>query len=227
MKTKRGFTLIELLVVIAIIAVLAALLLPTLNKAKTKAWTTQCLAHLRQIAMGMKMYADDSNGRYPMSGGVIEWNKVDPASGTQSWMQQVVSYVGSTNVYRCPANKLVPEAKQSNFNYFNGTRAAFVASGFARASVSGQSILYPSSYVMAGDTLDTPDDMLEFNPLDADKDDYTQNCVGGASNGVPSIGWQAHSKGQNLAFEDGHAKWYQAYKPSEMTFRYDSMHGWQ
>lgn len=220
MKTKRGFTLVELLVVIAIIAVLAALLLPSLNKAKTKAWTTQCLAHLRQIGLGMKMYADDSNGRYPMSAGTIEWNQTDPVSGVQSWMQQIVTYVGSTNVYRCPANKLVPAAKQSNFNFFNGTRAAFIASGFNRAPVNGQSILFPSSYVMAGDT-------LEFNPLDADKDDYTQNCVGGVSNGVPAIEWQAHSKGQNLAFEDGHAKWYQGYRANEMTFRYDSMHGWQ
>lgn len=227
MKTKRGFTLVELLVVIAIIAVLAALLLPTLGKAKAKAWSTQCLGHLRQIALGMRMYADDSNGRYPMSGGVILWDRTDPVSGTQSWMQQIISYVGSTNVYRCPANKLVPAAKQSNFNYFNGTRAAFIASGFKRASVSGQSILYPSCYVMAGDTVDTPDDTMEFNPLDADKDDYTQNCVGGASNGVPAIGWRAHTTGQNLAFEDGHAKWYQGYKSSEMTFRYDEMHGWQ
>ena len=220
MKTKRAFTLVELLVVIAIIAVLAALLLPTLNKAKTKAWTTQCLAHLRQISLGMKMYADDANGRYAMSAGTIGWNQTDPISGVQSWMQQIFPYITTTNIYRCPANKLVPENKQSNFNYFNGTRAAYVASNFQRAAVNGQSILFPSSYVMAGDT-------LEFNPLDADKDDYSQNCVGGESNGVPSIEWQAHNKGQNLDFEDGHAKWYQAYRPSEMTFRYDSMHGWQ
>ncbi|MEY4385056.1 MAG: hypothetical protein RLY20_339 [Verrucomicrobiota bacterium] len=227
MKTKRAFTLIELLVVIAIIAILAALLLPALNQAKAKAWSTQCLAHLRQVAMGMRMYADDSNSRYPMSAGTIAWDQTDPVSGVQSWMQQIVSYVGTTNVYRCPANKLVPPAKQSNFNYFNGTRAAFIAPGSKRAAVRGQSILYPSCYVMAGDTFDTKEDTLEFNPLDADKDDYTQNCVGGASNGLPAIGWQAHTGGQNLAFEDGHAKWYQGYKPTEMTFRYDEMHGWQ
>ena len=119
MNPRRAFTLVELLVVIAIIAVLAALLLPTLNKAKTKAWSTQCLAHLRQISLGMKMYADDSNGRYAMSAGVIGWNQTDPISGVQSWMQQIVSYVGTTNVYRCPANKLVPADKQSNFNFLD------------------------------------------------------------------------------------------------------------
>ena len=129
MKTKRGFTLVELLVVIAIIAVLAALLLPTLGKAKAKAWSTQCLAHLRQISFGMKMYADDANNRYAESAGVIEWNQTDPVTKVQSWMQQIVSYVQTTNVYRCPANKLLPLDKQSNFNFFNGARAAYVASG--------------------------------------------------------------------------------------------------
>ena len=217
---KRGFTLVELLVVIAIIAVLAALLLPTLSKAKTKAWSVQCLAHLRQISLGMKLYADDSNGRYAESAGVIEWNQTDPTTGVQSWMQQIISYVQTTNIYRCPANKLVAADKQSNFNFFNGARAAYIASNSNRAPVISQSILFPSSYVMSGDT-------LEFNPLDADKDDYSQNCVGGASNGLPAIEWQAHSKGQNLAFEDGHAKWYGGYRPNEMTFRYDSMHGWE
>jgi prepilin-type N-terminal cleavage/methylation domain-containing protein len=219
-RLSRGFTLIELLVVIAIIAVLAALLLPALNRAKTKAWSTQCLGQLRQIAIGMRLYSDDSNGRYAQSAGVIGWDQTDPISGVQSWMQQIISYVASTNVYRCPANRLVASEKQSNFNYFNGARAAFVASGFRRAPVNSQAIRFPSAYVLAGDT-------LEFNPLDADKDDYSFNCVGGVSNGVPALEWQAHATGQNLAFEDGHAKWYQGYKPSEMTFRYDAMHGWQ
>lgn len=220
----RAFTLIELLVVIAIIAILAALLLPALAQAKQRAWTISCGSNLHQIGLGMAMFADENNGLFPISGGIIPWNTVSSDAPTNGWTQQITSLVGNTNVYHCPGNVQLPAANQSAFNYFNGVRAAFIAAGNTAAAASVTKILYPAAYVLSGDTIDRN---LYFATNDCDKDDYSQNCVGGSANGTPAVDWQAHSKGQNLLFADGHSRWYQGYNTNDMTFRYDSIHGWE
>jgi prepilin-type N-terminal cleavage/methylation domain-containing protein len=118
---RACFTLIELLVVIAIIAILAALLLPALGRAQERAQITQCLSNLRQIGLGVKMYADDNRGTVPPKDN-RQLGKPDPFEGyalglggndpapSNGFMARATNrplfpYLGRLQAFRCPADK--------------------------------------------------------------------------------------------------------------------------
>ena len=101
-----AFTLIELLVVIAIIAILAALLLPALAKAKTKAVQTQCLSNLKQLNLAMVLYCGDNQDKTPKSDSV-------PGQDIWWWYKELdKAYAGVKGpsgsndvVFRCPKDR--------------------------------------------------------------------------------------------------------------------------
>jgi prepilin-type N-terminal cleavage/methylation domain-containing protein/prepilin-type processing-associated H-X9-DG protein len=138
LKEKTGFTLIELLVVIAVIGILAALLLPVLNSVKNKAKRTTCLNNLRQIALGVRMYADDSNDRSPVG-------KVAHVPLAMAYKELMKNYVGlqgaastQDRLFACPADTFY-------YDYIFKFHPGYWV-GFVPQSVSSQSNSDYSSY---------------------------------------------------------------------------------
>ena len=102
---RRGFTLIELLVVIAIIAILAAILFPVFAKARSKARQASCQSNLKQIALATLMYAEDYDGRFPITTPMcVSGPDVFSFSGdTPPWWMLLMPYVKNEQIFSCPA----------------------------------------------------------------------------------------------------------------------------
>lgn len=202
---RRGFTLIELLVVIAIIAILAALLLPALGRARDKARLVKCLSNLKQVGLAAKLFAMDNGGLYPWHIVPAEGGTFGPMAG-EGWRNFLAlsNELANPKILACPSDfetKIIVDWSDR-------------ADGFAHPANRGRAL----SYFTGLDSFER----LSITLVAGDRHvtgALAERCTSVCDDpGVPAldmgkgttpIGWAGgvHGPVGNLAISDGSALW--------------------
>ena len=197
MRRCIRFTLIELLIVIAIIAILAALLLPALNKARARGRDVSCSGNLRQIALALQSYTNDNHG-FVMAYTDYSWNYRKWQTALMPYLYSGVKFSASSvdtfvvdgiprPIFRCPAQPQEPTYASLRSNFGANTYVFSQTSGGCKQQV--WRIKAPSRRMLVMDRQTTPSETTN--------DTGISNCS--------QLGLRHGSNsGPNISFADGH-----------------------
>ncbi|HEY3397969.1 MAG TPA: prepilin-type N-terminal cleavage/methylation domain-containing protein [Armatimonadota bacterium] len=202
---RKGFTLIELLVVIAIIAILAAILFPVFARARAKAQQANCLSNVKQLALGILMYASDNDNCLPPGHSQFIMAGWDTALNWHAWDECIYPYVKNAQIYLCPSDPTAAGAWSGtawtaggscNYNGFPSSyayncniqgRNASGASQFGEGRMPQDYYAYPAERMLISDAA-VGSGVIYW----AGSETYINNT---------------HNGGANMGYVDGHAKW--------------------
>ena len=202
MKTRPSlFTLIELLVVIAIIGILAAMLLPSLQRSRETAKTTSCASNMKQLGMAIAMYTSDWDDRFPpgITGRINNPTNYNVIAYEQ-WTTKLNNYINNRSIFACPTIKGVRASTVSDVNWadYHGSLSAF---GSTWEGIHLAQIKQPSSLIAMYEryrfvfyTIESWTDIqwMALNECNA------YNGTGGPLR---------HNNGWNVLVADGHTEW--------------------
>jgi prepilin-type N-terminal cleavage/methylation domain-containing protein/prepilin-type processing-associated H-X9-DG protein len=236
----RAFTLVELLVVIAIIAILAAMLLPALSRAKDRAWNIACLNNLKELQLCFQLYVGDNDDFMPPNNFVYDISTQQPIPGNEgpSWCTNLAPYdvdpVGIQNgllfpyntspgIYRCPGDRSTVQTRTGAILAQPRLRSYNLSQSVNGLSYAGQISQYLPHYAKSTEIKDpTPTGLLVF--IDVHEDEIMDTEFGIP---VDTFWWDQgywfdvpanrHNQGCNFSFADGHVEHWKWKVPKRIT----------